>query len=85
MPRPSSTIVRVASAVLVSRRMRVASASSALAMTSVRIVSSSEPVYASRRSSRRCWRSTRVSPTRSSHPAHPTPQRRRSFYLVFGR
>src|SRR5207249_4081212 len=38
---------------LVSRRMRVAPESSALATTSVRIVSSRPPVYASRRSSRR--------------------------------
>src|SRR5438309_1875353 len=37
--------------------------SSALATVSVRIVSSSAPGYASRRSSSRCSRSTRVSPT----------------------
>jgi hypothetical protein len=29
------------------------------------------PVYASRRSSRRCWRSTRVSPTRESYRVQP--------------
>src|SRR5688572_9292300 len=44
MPRPSSTMVRVASVELVSRRIRVAPESSALAPTSMRIVSSIEPV-----------------------------------------
>ena len=68
IPRPSSTMVSVAVEASVSSRTRVAPESSALATTSVRIVSSSAPVYASRRSSRRCWRSTRVSPTRTSYP-----------------
>jgi hypothetical protein len=67
MPRSSSTIVSVASAGLVKTRMRVAPESSAFATASVRIVSSRAPVYASRRSSRRCCRSTRVSPTWASY------------------
>ena len=67
MPRPSSTIVSVASTRLVRSWIRAAPESSPLATTSVRIVSSRAPVYASRRSSRRCWRSTRVSPTWASY------------------
>src|SRR5213594_3811847 len=67
IPRPSSTIVSVASAASVRRRIRVAPESSAFATTSVRIVSSRAPVYASHKSSRRCWRSTRVSPTWESY------------------
>src|SRR5215204_283592 len=55
--------VRVAATGSGWRLMRVAPESRALAVISVRIVSSSDPVYASRRSSRRCWRSTLVSPT----------------------
>jgi hypothetical protein len=44
MPRPLSTIVSVASPGLVASSMRDAPESSALATTSVRMVSSSDPV-----------------------------------------
>src|SRR2546427_2912663 len=62
MPAPSSTTVSVACAVSVSKLTRLAPESSELATISVRIVSSREPGYASRKSSSRCSRSTRVSP-----------------------
>ncbi len=62
MPDPSSTTTSVLSEGSVRTRIDLAPESSALATTSDRIVSSIASGYASRRSSSRCWRSTRVWP-----------------------
>src|SRR5215510_10780535 len=62
MSAPSSTIVSAGAAGSVEIAIVVAPESSEFATISVRIVASVAPGYASRRSSRRCWRSTRVSP-----------------------
>src|SRR5215831_19163374 len=63
MPVPSSTIVRAGATGSVATTIVAAPESSEFATISVRIVASVEPGYASRRSSSRWSRSTRVSPT----------------------
>ena len=68
MPWPSSTMVSVDAAGSVARAISEAPESSEFATISVRIVSSIAPGYASRRSSRRCSRSTLVSPMSGRRP-----------------